>query len=63
MRELFTRLFARPGIAAELLVASLFANLLALAMPVFVIQVLTRYLSSRVDQTLATLTLGAALAG
>ena len=62
MRELFTRLFSRPGIAAELLVASLFANMLALAMPVFVIQVLNRYVSYGVDQTLATLTAGAAVA-
>ena len=62
MRELFTRLFSRPGIAAELLVASLFANMLALAMPVFVIQVLNRYVAYGVDQTLATLTAGAAIA-
>jgi len=45
MRELFQRLAARPGVTAELLLASFFANLLALASPLFVIQVLNRYVS------------------
>ena len=40
MKEMLTRLFAQPGIAAELIVASLFINILALASPMFVMQVL-----------------------
>ncbi|MEO5338727.1 MAG: hypothetical protein H7841_17855 [Magnetospirillum sp. WYHS-4] len=62
MKELIRRLAERPGLAAELLVASLLANLLALAQPIFVIQVLNRYVSFGVDGTLATLTAGAVLA-
>ena len=58
MKELFRRLAARPGITAELLLASFFANLLALASPLFVIQVLNRYVTYGVDATLATLTAG-----
>ncbi len=58
MRELFQRLAARPGVTAELLLASFFANLLALASPLFVIQVLNRYVSYGVDATLITLTAG-----
>ena len=62
MRELFKRLFSRPGIAAELIAASFFANALALATPLFVIQVLNRYIAHGVDATLATLTTGVVLA-
>ncbi len=58
MRELFQRLAARPGITAELMLASFFANLLALASPLFVIQVLNRYVTYGVDATLITLTAG-----
>ena len=58
MTELFRRLAAHPAIATELLLASLFANVLALASPIFVIQVLNRYVSYGVDATLATLTGG-----
>ena len=45
MRELFVRLLKRPGLATEMALASLFANVLALASPIFVIQVLNRYVS------------------
>jgi ATP-binding cassette, subfamily C, bacterial LapB len=62
MRELFSRLATRPGITAELLLASFFANLLALASSLFVIQVLNRYVSYGVDSTLATLTSGVVVA-
>lgn len=58
MRELYRRLRANPVIAAELAVASLFANLLALASPLFVIQVLNRYVTYGIDATLVTLTVG-----
>ncbi|MEK9671761.1 MAG: ATP-binding cassette domain-containing protein [Rhodospirillaceae bacterium] len=62
MKELLTRIFSRPGIAAELLVASLFINILALASSIFVMQVLNRYVSSGVDATLFTLTTGVLIA-
>jgi ATP-binding cassette, subfamily C, bacterial LapB len=58
MKEMFRRLSARPLITAELLLASFFANLLALASPMFVIQVLNRYVAYGVDATLITLTAG-----
>lgn len=62
MREFLRRLRARPGLAAEIVVASLFANLLALASSLYVIQVLNRYVSYGVSATLATLTVGVLLA-
>ncbi|MBF0246875.1 MAG: ATP-binding cassette domain-containing protein [Alphaproteobacteria bacterium] len=58
MGELFRRLKSYPLASAELLVASLFANVLALASPLFVMQVLNRYVSHGVDSTLFTLTAG-----
>jgi len=58
MRELFARLFSRPGLTTEMFAASLFANILALASPLFVIQVLNRYIAHGVDATLMTLTAG-----
>ena len=58
MQELLRRLVSRPALSSELLVASLFANALALASPLFVIQVLNRYVAYGVDATLATLTSG-----
>lgn len=62
MRAIFARLFSRPGLGIELLVATLFANTLALAAPIFVILVLNRYIAFGVDTTLATLTAGAVIA-
>lgn len=62
MKELYQRLFSRPTIATEILIASLFANLLALATPLFVIQVLNRYVSHGVNATLITLTSGVLIA-
>ncbi len=58
MIELLRRLGARPLITTELAAATFFANLLALASPLFVMQVLNRYVTYGVDSTLATLTLG-----
>ncbi|NQV98660.1 MAG: ATP-binding cassette domain-containing protein [Rhodospirillales bacterium] len=58
MKEFFQRLASRPLMATELLLASLFANFLALASPLFVVQVLNRYVAYGVDATLATLTVG-----
>ena len=62
MTELIRRFRANPGLTVELLIASLFASVLAMAMPVFVIQVLNRYVAHGVDITLATLTAGALIA-
>ena len=44
------------------IIASLFANVLALAAPLFVIQVLNRYVAHGIDATLATLTSGVLIA-
>lgn len=62
MIELLKRLAARPGVTTELLVATLFTNLLALASPLFVIQVLNRYVTFGVDGTLHTLVFGVLIA-
>lgn len=62
MTEVLRRLMVRPFLAFEMLAASLAANLLALATPIFVIQVLNRYVANGVDSTLATLTVGAVIA-
>lgn len=51
-----------PVIAVELIMASFFANFLALASPMFVTQVLNRYVSQGVDATLVTLTTGVLIA-
>ncbi len=62
MGELIRRLRERPNLTAEVLAASLFANILALASPLFTIQVLNRYVGQGVDPTLATLATGVLLA-
>jgi ATP-binding cassette subfamily C protein LapB len=58
VKELLRRLKAYPVITWELAAASFFANILALASPLFVIQVLNRYVAHGVDATLWTLTFG-----
>ena len=62
MKELFRRFFSRPLIAAELLIGSLFINVLALGSSLYVMQVLNRYVSQGVDATLVTLTTGVLMA-
>lgn len=62
MTELLARLLKRPGLTFEMAAASLFANVLALASPLFVIQVLNRYVAHGVDATLATLSAGVVIA-
>jgi ATP-binding cassette subfamily C protein LapB len=62
MKELLARLKSRPAIFFEMIAASLLANILALATPLFVIQVLNRYIAHGVDATLATLTIGTVIA-
>ena len=58
MLEIFKRLFISPVLLAELLILSLIVNVLALASPLFVMQVLSRYITSGVDSTLQTLVFG-----
>lgn len=62
MNEFFQRLGARRLIAAELVFGSFLINILALASPLFVMQVLNRYIGQGVDATLATLTSGVVIA-
>ena len=62
MKELIRRMLARPIISMELLIGSLFINVLALASSLYVMQVLNRYVSQGVDATLVTLTTGALIA-
>ncbi len=58
MKELIRRLFHRPVLAAEILTATLFTAVLTLAMPLYVIQILNRYISYGFHGTLITLTIG-----
>jgi ATP-binding cassette, subfamily C, bacterial LapB len=60
--DLISHLTVRPLRLTLLLVTTLLANLLALAPPIFVIQVLNRYVAYGVDSTLATLATGAGFA-
>jgi len=62
MKELFHRLMSMPGIALEVILASVFINILALAGPLFVMQVLNRYVSQGIDATLFTLISGVLIA-
>ncbi|MHA1599137.1 MAG: ATP-binding cassette domain-containing protein [Alphaproteobacteria bacterium] len=62
MKELLRRLKLQPILTAEAGIASLFANILALASPLFVIQVLNRYVAHGVDATLVTLATGVVMA-
>jgi len=58
MIEIFNRLNSNPNLFARILVASLFVNILALATPIYVIQVLQRYVAYGVSSTLITLVAG-----
>ncbi|MGL1862262.1 MAG: ATP-binding cassette domain-containing protein [Pseudodesulfovibrio sp.] len=62
MNELFRRLFRSKPLAVEIIVASFFVNLLFLASPIFVIQILSRYIGYGFDGTLYTLTAGMLIA-
>jgi len=62
MNELFRRLFRSKTLAAEIIVASLFVNVLFLASPIYVIQILSRYIGYGFDGTLHTLTAGMVIA-
>ena len=62
MNELFRRLFLYKPLAAQIIVASFFINILFLASPIFVIQILSRYIGYGFDGTLYTLTIGMLIA-
>lgn len=62
MKELLRRLFRRKTLLLELLFATFFITLLNLASPLFVIQVLNRYVGFGFDGTLYTLTAGMLIA-
>jgi len=62
MGELIKRLLLSPFLLIELIILSLIVNLLALASPLFVMQVLQRYITSGVDSTLQTLVFGVLIA-
>ncbi len=62
MKELFRRLFHHPVLAIEILVATFLTTMLTLAMPMYVIQVLNRYVSYGFHGTLITLTIGMCIA-
>jgi len=61
MNEYLIRFKAFPGRTFELAVSTTFANLLALAAPIFVILVLNKFISYGVVETLYTLSSGALL--
>ncbi|WP_319778863.1 ATP-binding cassette domain-containing protein [Maridesulfovibrio sp.] len=63
MKELLRRLALHPFLAFEICLASFFINILSLASPIFVIQVLNRYVGYGFDGTLITLTSGMFIAG
>jgi len=62
MKELVVRLFKSPVLAAEIFIATLFITLLTLAMPLYVIQILNRYVTYGFHGTLITLTTGMLMA-
>ena len=53
---------SKPFVFLQMVLLSLFANVLALITPIFVILVFNRYVSAGVDATLATLAIGAFIA-
>ena len=55
-------IFKKSKTAFDLILSSVFLNLLALAVPLFVIQVLNRYVSYGIDETLMTLVIGVVIA-
>ena len=58
MKTLLARVTSNRSLFAKLLIASFLVNILALATPIYVIQVLQRYVAYGVTSTLVTLILG-----
>ena len=61
MYEIFNRLKKNPALFTKIIIASFFVNILALATPIYVIQVLQRYVAYGVSSTLVTLVAGITL--
>ena len=49
MIEIFNRLKRNPNLFTKIIIASFFVNILALATPIYVIQVLERYVAYGVN--------------
>ena len=62
MSEILKRLLLHPFIFTQLIIVSFFVNILALASPIFVMQVLQRYIAYGVNSTLITLVYGVVIA-
>ena len=62
MSEIVKRLFLHPFVFTQLIIVSFFVNILALASPIFVMQVLQRYIAYGVNSTLITLVYGVVIA-
>ena len=58
MKTLLARVTSNKSLFVKLLIASFLVNILALATPIYVIQVLQRYVAYGVTSTLVTLILG-----
>ena len=62
MVEIVKRLLLHPFIFTQLIIVSFFVNILALASPIFVMQVLQRYIAYGITSTLITLVTGVIIA-
>ena len=62
MINIFQIFLSKPFVFLQMVLLSLFANVLALITPIFVILVFNRYVSAGVDATLTTLAIGAFIA-
>ena len=62
MFEIIKRLLLHPFVLTQLIIVSFFVNILALASPIFVMQVLQRYIAYGVSSTLITLVTGVIIA-
>ena len=62
MIEIIKIYLSKPVVFFEMVILTLFANVFALIPPIFVILVFNRYISSGVDATLITLSIGAVIA-
>lgn len=62
MSEILKRLLLHPFVFTQLLIVSFFVNILALASPIFVMQVLQRYIAYGFYSTLITLVTGVIIA-
>ncbi|MCM2286828.1 MAG: ATP-binding cassette domain-containing protein [Desulfobacula sp.] len=62
MKEFIHRLLKNPALAIEIIIATLLITILSLALPLYTIQILNRYVSYGFHGTLITLTMGMLIA-